>query len=286
MPAKHREAGRIPGEITDEAIFESRRVGNAGAGSRLAAASLLADDVRYFEKDGVTYRETRQVEVRRPVVETKIEARDCTVYRDKFTTEVQDTPRSIPVAITEYHWVPVWHRPWNPFAAPYLTYQMAPQTRWETRNDTVKTSVTRRQVVPEKITQQVPVTSQRFVEDEIISRVAVSTRPAGTTPPAAVAAPAATPPADPVAGGRYGSVPAAKPRCKPGCGRSLRHAEIRTPTPNTLPPGGANQPEAIANRTAIGGVMKLDTDPGRAWHVRLAGRGRHDSAGARSPPNS
>jgi hypothetical protein len=212
-----------------------------------SGAWLPADDVRYFEKDGVTYRETRQV-VRRPVVETRMEARDCTVYRDKFTTELQDTPRSFPVAITEYHWVPVWRRPLNPFAAPYLTYEMVPQTRWETRSDTMKTAVTRREVVPEKITQQVPVTTQRFVEDEIISRVAVGSRPPGISAPGGAAAPVAggryaAPAADPVAGGRYSQ-------------------------PNTLPP--PSNPAEVANRTAIGGVMKLDSDPprgGSSWRA-------------------
>jgi len=180
------------------------------------SAILAADDVKYFEKDGVTYRETRQV-VRRPVIETRLEARDSTVYRDKLTTEVQDVPRSYPVAITEYHWVPVWRRSLNPFAAPYLVYEMVPQTRWETRNDVVKATVTRRQVVPEKVTQQVPVTTQRYVEDEIISRVAVGSRPATGTAP--------------------GVLPA---------------------TPDAAPTGDSS---TVANRAAIGGVRKLDTDP-------------------------
>lgn len=195
------------------------------------ADAALADDVKYFEKDGVTYRETRQV-VRRPIVETKMEARDCTVYRDKLTTEVQDMPRTIPVAITEYHWVPVWRRSLNPFAAPYVVYEMVPQTRWETRSDTVKATVTRRQVVPEKVTQQVPVTTQRYVEDEIISRVAVGSKPGGGTAPATLpATPAAVPTAD----------------------------------------------SSVANRTPIGGVMKLDTDPAKGpsdWRPAAGDPGR------------
>lgn len=193
------------------------------------AATAAADDVKYFEKDGVTYRETRQV-VRRPVVETRLEARDCTIYRDKLTTEVQDVPRSIPVAITEYHWVPVVRRSWNPFAPPYVAYEMVPQTRWETRNDVVKATVTRRQVVPEKVTQQVPVTTQRYVEDEIISRVAVSTRPAGAANTAIAGTPPATLPVN----------------------------------PNVAPAAAATgNGSSIANRPAIGGVRKLDIDPAK-----------------------
>ena len=41
--------------------------------------------------------------------------------------------------------------------------------------------VTRREVVPEKITTTVPVTTQRFAEDEYISRVAVSAKPQTAT---------------------------------------------------------------------------------------------------------
>lgn len=192
------------------------------------AATSAADDVKYFEKDGVTYRETRQV-VRRPVVETKLEARDCTVYRDKLTTEVQDVPRSYPVAITEYHWVPVVRRSWNPFSPPYVAYEMVPQTRWETRSDTVKATITRRQVVPEKVTQHVPVTTHRYVEDEIISRVAVGTRPAAAANTAIAGTPAVTAP---------GMLPA---------------------TPGATATGDSS----MANRTAVGGVMKLDTDPAK-----------------------
>lgn len=186
-------------------------------------AAVAADDVKYCEKDGITYRETRQV-VRRPVVETHLEARETTVYRDKFTTETKDVPRTIPVAITEYHWVPVWRRSLNPFAPPYLAYQMVPQTRWTTRSDTVKASVMRHEVVPEKVTQQVPVTTQRYVEDEIVSRVAVGSRPAGAASLAGSPPPAVAPAA-----------------------------------PAAAPIGGSS----VANRPAIGGIQKLDTDPPR-----------------------
>jgi hypothetical protein len=257
----------------------------------VSCAGLLADDVRYFEKDGVTYQETRRV-VKRPVVESHLEARESTVYRDKYTTEVQDTPRTIPVAITEYHWVPVWRHSWNPFAPPYLAYQMVPQTRWETRSDTVKTSVVRRQVVPEKIVQQVPVTTQRVVEDEIISRVAMPSRPPGVN--TQIAAPSAASSTDPVAGGRY-APPAAAGAAPVAAGRygapaadptaSGRYAQPNTyAQPNSYgqpnayaPPGGYGPPSAygqpnaltppqnsaadVAARTAIGGVQKLDGDP-------------------------
>ena len=40
----------------------------------LLASLAVADEVRYVEKDGVTYQETRRV-IRRPIVETKIRSR-------------------------------------------------------------------------------------------------------------------------------------------------------------------------------------------------------------------
>ena len=206
-----------------------RRYWQAAASATLALAfgslPARADDVRYYEQGGTTYRETRQT-VRHPIVETRMEDRESTVYRDTYSTVLQDTPRTFPVAVTEYHWVPVWRRSWNPFAPPYLTYEMVPQTRWETHSDTVKTSVTQHQVVPEKITYQVPVTTQRYVDSPIVSRVAVSSAPPGATI-------------------------ASSPTSAPAGGSSA--------------PGGSSSD--VANRTAIGGVMKLDSDPPRGGNV-------------------
>ncbi len=227
-----------------------------------SGARLAADDVRYFEKDGMTYRETRQV-VQRPVTETHMESRNTIVYRDKYTTELQDMPRSIPVAVTEYHTVPVWRNSWNIFAPPYLTYEQVPYTRWETRSDTVKTQVTRRQVVPETITQQVPVTSQRIVQDEIISRVAVSQAPAGTAPGSAL----------------------------PGTGLPGSSAPADTQTAASGAPtsiyGSPNQPNNassdMAKRTAVGGVMKLDSDPPRSGADLAPAQHRRSIAAALTP---
>ena len=144
-----------------------------------------ADEVKYVEKDGIMYRETRQV-MRCPVTETRMQTQECTVYKEKITTEIKQVQRSYQVPVTAYQWAPQWERGWNPFAAPYLTYKLVPQTRWETKNETVRIPVTNRELVPEKRTVQVPVTSQRFAENEVISRVAVGVRPGlgptGTAP--------------------------------------------------------------------------------------------------------
>jgi hypothetical protein len=78
------------------------------------------------------------------------------------------------VPITEYQWQPRWEYGWNVFAPPSLVYRQVPVTRWETRKETVRVPVTRRELIPEKQVENVPVTRQKFAEREIITRVEVS----------------------------------------------------------------------------------------------------------------
>ena len=161
-----------------------RRLGNrrlailAALASGVAGPALRADDVRVYDNNGVTYRETRQT-VRHPITETHLETRESTVYQNQVTTEMRAVPRTYPVAITEYHWTPVYRRTWNLLAPPVLTYELVPQTRWETRSDTMQVPYTRSDLVPQKVTQQVPVTTQRMVESQYVSTVAVGVSTAG-----------------------------------------------------------------------------------------------------------
>jgi hypothetical protein len=147
----------------------------------LLASLAVADEVRYGKIDGVTYQETRRV-IRRPIVETKIEQREQTVYRDKYTTDFHPTERRYLTPITEYRWEPQWVNPWNPFSSSYVAYRWMPVTRWVERTEQVRIPVTRRDTVPEKVTMNVPVTTQRFAEDEYVTRVAVSAEPGGAEP--------------------------------------------------------------------------------------------------------
>lgn len=137
-----------------------------------------ADEVRYFEEDGVTYQETRRV-VRRPVVETYLEPRQQTVYRDKFDTTLKQTERKYMAPIVEYQWQPHWVNPINPFAQSYVAYRWVPVTRWVERTELVRIPETKHEVVPEQITVNVPVTRQRYAEDEYVSRVAIGVKPQG-----------------------------------------------------------------------------------------------------------
>jgi hypothetical protein len=199
---------------------------------------LPADEVRYFEKDGVTYRETREV-VRRPITQTRLEQRERTVYRDQFTTDMRSQERTYQAPVTEYQWVPTWQRSWNVFVAPSLVYRYVPVTRWEARTEFVRIPVTRRELIPEKRQEQVPVTTQRCVEDVRITQVAIGVRagggalPAGTTPEAA--------------GSGSSSVTVGRP----------------TPAAASSDPFAPAAATSMARRDVVGGVSKLESDPPR-----------------------
>ena len=139
-----------------------------------AAARATAQDVRYYEDNGITYRETTQT-VRRAIPHTEIQSRDVTYYREHYTTDLQDVTRTYQVPVTQYVYEPYLANRWNPFAQPTLNYRMVPKTHWETKVETVKIPVSRRDVLPETVTQQVPVTTHKMAEDKVVSRVAVGT---------------------------------------------------------------------------------------------------------------
>lgn len=143
-----------------------------------AAAALAQDNVRYYQDGGVTYREVRRV-VQRPVVETRLEQRQQTVYQPQYTTETVPTTRTVYTPVTEYRWEPRWHNTWNPFSSPYVAYHLTPSTRWDARSEQSQQTVTRYNVVPQTQTVQVPVTTQRVVNEEIVSRMPVQTPPPG-----------------------------------------------------------------------------------------------------------
>lgn len=145
-----------------------------GVVAGLAGPGLAKE--RYFEKDGVTYRETRQV-VQRPVTTTRYETRQTTVYRPQYRTELRDTYRAYQVPVTEYQWVTRMRGRWNPFVRPYLSHELVPVTRWECRSEVQQVPVTAAEWVPETRTVQVPVTTQRMAQEEVIRRVVVDGRP-------------------------------------------------------------------------------------------------------------
>jgi len=161
---------------------------------RLVAAALFAsllgavapngraDDVRYYENNGVTWRETRRtVEDRVPV--SRMEERTETVYREEFTTEMRDTTRTAWTPVTEYRWEAFWVNRWNPLAQAYVAYRQVPHTRWEMRTETVQEPVNTRRLVPEARVVRRPVGGFQTVKREVVSRVPVggSRVPVGST---------------------------------------------------------------------------------------------------------
>lgn len=185
----------------------------------------VAQETRFYEENGVTYRETKQ-KVQRPIAETRWDNQQRTVYREKVTCNCADVQRSYYLQVNDAQWEPYIANRWNPFAQPYVAQRLVPRSRWELRTDTVRVPNPRRELVPEVVTVRVPTATTRVVEEEYISRVAVSTRPVG----AGATAVAATP-------------------------------NNGQPTLATRP---ASPGMATAMGSAIGGVARLDSDPPRA----------------------
>ena len=150
--------------------------------SLLGTAWAVADEVRFYEQDGVTYRETRRT-VQRPVSETRMEQTTRTVYRQECTSELRKTSRTWWTPVTEYCCQPYLVGRWNPFVVPYYSYRYVPRTRWCQRTEQVDMPVTCCRCVPHTQTVQVPVTTRRMACGQVISRVAVSGRSFGVLEP-------------------------------------------------------------------------------------------------------
>lgn len=139
----------------------------------LASAPVAADEVRYYEQNGVTYCETVRT-VQRPVSQTEYQTQQRTVLRERVTSAAQP--------LVTRHWVPVrdwryetrWVGRFNPFVQPYPVQKLVPYTRWELRESVAQLPATRRELVPETVEVRVPVTTRRLVEQQVVSsRVAV-----------------------------------------------------------------------------------------------------------------
>ena len=130
----------------------------------LLAATAVADEVKIVEKDGVTCQEIHRT-IPRTIWEHKVEKQERVINESKYTSEVQRTEHKYMAPVTEYRWEPQWVTPWNPFAAPYVTYRWVPTTRWEERTQTVATPYTRTELIPKKVTQEIPVAKARIVHE-------------------------------------------------------------------------------------------------------------------------
>jgi hypothetical protein len=145
----------------------------------LAAPIATADDVQYETVGGVRYQvitETNQ----RPITEWRSEPREQTVFQERYTTSMQESVRTYQVPVTEQQWVPGYQRTWNIFAPPVLSYRLQPVTRWETRTETVRIPITKREYVPQRQVQHVQVPDTKIAEEKVVRRVAVGLEGGGT----------------------------------------------------------------------------------------------------------
>lgn len=157
-------------------MFLTKRGLLAAVTAGLFTVPATAEDVRYYEENGVTYRESRRT-VHRPITQTEYVERDRVVYRPEVRAETRDIYRSYQVPVTEYRWEAQLRGRFNPFVRPYWVNEYVPRTFWETRSEVVKEPYLRQELVAETRTEQVPIVSQRLVEEQITSRVAISSPP-------------------------------------------------------------------------------------------------------------
>jgi len=146
----------------------------------VVTATVRADDVEYFDQNGVRYQKIRQV-TSKPISETRYESRQYTTYHPRYTTDYHDSVRTYQVPVTEQQWVPGYQRTLNIFAPPVLSYRLVPVTRWETRTETVRVPVTKQDYVAQQRVEQVPITTQRLVQDTHESVIAIG--PSGSGAP-------------------------------------------------------------------------------------------------------
>lgn len=138
-----------------------------------ASTTARADDVRYYQENGVTYRESRYT-VGHPVVETHLEPQQRTVYSQQPSATTRDVVRTYHVPVTEYRSETYLRGRWNPFVTPVMAERIKPVTNWQMRTEIVKVPVQQQVLVPQTVTVHVPVTTHRVLNEEHISRIAVS----------------------------------------------------------------------------------------------------------------
>src|SRR5262245_21466652 len=117
--------------------------------------------------DGVRYRVTRSV-VQRSVPTTEYQTREQKVYHPQVTTEYQAYQQTYLTPVTQYQWEPHLRHPLGLFGTPYWTHELRPVTRWEARPATVQVPVAKTNWVESTHTTQVPVTTYRPAQAEVV----------------------------------------------------------------------------------------------------------------------
>jgi hypothetical protein len=139
----------------------------------MASSAVAQSGVRYYEKDGMTYRESRSV-IQRPVTQTELQPRERVTYREQVSTSYEPRSRTVYTPVTTYQWQARWQDVLNPFKPATMAYQLVPQTQWQAHVQQVETPITRREMVPQREVVDVPVTTRRYVDEEVIRRTVVN----------------------------------------------------------------------------------------------------------------
>jgi hypothetical protein len=140
----------------------------------LSAGSAWAQQYETDPATGRQYMVTSRIPGKQLQTDTQIVSQPYTVYSDRATVEYQPSYRNVYTPVTEYSWEPYLANRWNPFAQPGVAYHYVPHTRWDVRTETTQIPVTRHETVAEQRTAQVPVTTQRWVDVEHVTRMAVN----------------------------------------------------------------------------------------------------------------
>lgn len=140
--------------------------------SLLGPVSAGGNEVRYYEKDGVTYCESRRT-IREQEPHFRSADSSGNVRREGDTERVQRMTRTCWTPATEYCWEPFWMGSWNPFVGPRLAYRCVPRTCWTARTEVVPVPHCR---VPENTAVDSSVAARPVVGQEVITRVAVAGR--------------------------------------------------------------------------------------------------------------
>jgi hypothetical protein len=212
-----------------------------------AGIVMAADDIRYFEHEGVTYRETRRtIDPVAPGVGYQDVHQTC--YREQMVQETREVVRSWWTPVTEYRWETYWVNRWNPFAEPYQVARYVPHTRWERRTEVVQIPVLCRRWIPETQVVRVPVGAWCNSSQEVVTRVAVSGIPSSATSRSMSNLPAIA-----------SSSSATLPRPSASTAQAMLPSLVAQPSngmvPVTIP--GLPRPEGI------GGVGRLGDEPPR-----------------------
>ncbi|MEX0678884.1 MAG: hypothetical protein WD063_17545 [Pirellulales bacterium] len=154
-------------------MFHARSTAIALALVVFAAPAALAQNVDYVTEGGIRYQVITS-ETQRPLTTVRYEPRESTVYQPRYTTDMQESVRTYQVPVTEQQWVLGYQRTWNIFAPPVPSYRLMPVTRWQTRTETVRIPITKREYVPVRQVQQVPITDTRIAKETVVRKVAIS----------------------------------------------------------------------------------------------------------------